>query len=175
MFFDVVRREEADRCHRVLTVIDSAVAAAHPTLTAAMRGYFAAFPDALETRGRARRRTRRRGDQERLRSPVRDAETDHTTSASTGNRSQSWSSAAGGPRHGVVRGSHRPPRCSSIRFPTTVLSQADSGFAVKNGINLFGKKNFVGTFVPPFAVINDSRFLETLSDRATASAASPKR
>ena len=52
-----------------------------------------------------------------------------------------------------------------IRFPTTVLSQADSGFAVKNGINLFGKKNFVGTFVPPFAVINDSRFLDTLSQR----------
>jgi 3-dehydroquinate synthase len=52
-----------------------------------------------------------------------------------------------------------------IRFPTTVLSQADSGFAVKNGINLFGKKNFVGTFVPPFAVINDSRFLESLSHR----------
>jgi 3-dehydroquinate synthase len=52
-----------------------------------------------------------------------------------------------------------------IRFPTTVLSQADSGFAVKNGINLFGKKNFVGTFVPPFAVINDSRFLESLSPR----------
>jgi 3-dehydroquinate synthase len=52
-----------------------------------------------------------------------------------------------------------------IRFPTTVLSQADSGFAVKNGINLFGKKNFVGTFVPPFAVINDSRFLESLSQR----------
>jgi 3-dehydroquinate synthase len=52
-----------------------------------------------------------------------------------------------------------------IRFPTTVLSQADSGFAVKNGINLFGKKNFVGTFVPPFAVINDSRFLESLDPR----------
>jgi 3-dehydroquinate synthase len=46
-----------------------------------------------------------------------------------------------------------------------VLSQADSGFAVKNGINLFGKKNFVGTFVPPFAVINDSRFLESLGRR----------
>jgi len=52
-----------------------------------------------------------------------------------------------------------------IRFPTTVLSQADSGIAVKNGINLFGKKNFVGTFVPPFAVINDSWFLESLSQR----------
>ena len=31
-----------------------------------------------------------------------------------------------------------------------------------NGINAFGKKNFVGTFSPPFAVINDARFLETL-------------
>jgi 3-dehydroquinate synthase len=33
---------------------------------------------------------------------------------------------------------------------------------VKNAINAFGKKNFIGTFAPPFAVVNDSRFLETL-------------
>jgi 3-dehydroquinate synthase len=52
-----------------------------------------------------------------------------------------------------------------IRVPTTVLAQADSGVGVKNGINAFGKKNFVGTFAPPAAVINDSTFLETLSDR----------
>src|SRR5207249_11107222 len=52
-----------------------------------------------------------------------------------------------------------------VRLPTTVLSQADSGIAVKNGVNLFGKKNFVGTFVPPFAVINDAAFLESLSPR----------
>jgi 3-dehydroquinate synthase len=36
---------------------------------------------------------------------------------------------------------------------------------VKNGINAFGKKNFLGTFAPPAAVINDSQFLVTLSDR----------
>jgi 3-dehydroquinate synthase len=53
----------------------------------------------------------------------------------------------------------------AIRIPTTVLSQADSGVGVKNGVNFFGKKNFIGTFVPPFAVINDSRFIETLSLR----------
>lgn len=52
-----------------------------------------------------------------------------------------------------------------VRFPTTVLSQADSGVAVKNGINLFGKKNFIGTFVPPFAVVNDAAFLDTLEFR----------
>jgi 3-dehydroquinate synthase len=50
-----------------------------------------------------------------------------------------------------------------IRLPTTTLSQADGGVGVKNAINAFGKKNFIGTFAPPFAVINDSRFLETLS------------
>jgi 3-dehydroquinate synthase len=52
-----------------------------------------------------------------------------------------------------------------VRIPTTVLSQNDSGVGVKNGINAFGKKNFIGTFAPPFAVINDSDFLATLSDR----------
>lgn len=52
-----------------------------------------------------------------------------------------------------------------IRIPTTVLSQNDSGVGVKNGINAYGKKNYLGTFAPPYAVINDSRFLNTLDDR----------
>ena len=52
-----------------------------------------------------------------------------------------------------------------IRVPTTVLAQNDSGVGVKNGINAFGKKNFLGTFAPPYAVINDSAFLTTLDDR----------
>jgi 3-dehydroquinate synthase len=52
-----------------------------------------------------------------------------------------------------------------VRIPTTTLSQADSGVGVKNGINAFGKKNFVGTFAPPFAVINDFNFLATLEPR----------
>jgi 3-dehydroquinate synthase len=52
-----------------------------------------------------------------------------------------------------------------IRVPTTVLSQNDSGIGVKNGINFFGKKNFLGAFDPPYAVINDAHFLLTLDDR----------
>ncbi|BAB72375.1 3-dehydroquinate synthase [Anabaena sp. FACHB-709] len=52
-----------------------------------------------------------------------------------------------------------------IRIPTTVLAQNDSGIGVKNGVNAFGKKNFLGTFAPPYAVINDSAFLSTLCDR----------
>ena len=52
-----------------------------------------------------------------------------------------------------------------IRMPTTVLAQNDAGIGVKNGINAFGRKNFLGTFSPPFAVINDFSFLATLPSR----------
>lgn len=52
-----------------------------------------------------------------------------------------------------------------VRLPTTVLAQCDAAVGVKNGINAFGKKNFLGSFAPPWAVINDARFLTTLSAR----------
>jgi 3-dehydroquinate synthase len=52
-----------------------------------------------------------------------------------------------------------------VRVPTTVLAQCDGGAGVKNGVNAFGVKNFVGTFAPPFAVVNDARFLDTLPAR----------
>jgi 3-dehydroquinate synthase len=52
-----------------------------------------------------------------------------------------------------------------VRIPTTTLAQCDSGVGVKNGINAFGKKNFIGTFTPPFAVINDCQMLASLSPR----------
>lgn len=52
-----------------------------------------------------------------------------------------------------------------IRMPTTVLAQNDAGVGVKNGVNAFGRKNFLGTFAPPFAVINDLDFLHTLPTR----------
>jgi 3-dehydroquinate synthase len=46
-----------------------------------------------------------------------------------------------------------------------VLAQNDSGVGVKNGVNAFGTKNFLGTFAPPFAVVNDLRLLERLPAR----------
>lgn len=52
-----------------------------------------------------------------------------------------------------------------VRFPTTTLAQDDSGVGVKNGINAFGKKNFIGTFAVPYAVVNDFQFLYTQSER----------
>ena len=57
----------------------------------------------------------------------------------------------------VATTAHRGVRL--IRFPTSTLAQADSGVGVKNGVNLYGKKNFIGTFSVPFAVVNDSSFL----------------
>ncbi|MBI4245556.1 MAG: 3-dehydroquinate synthase [Candidatus Rokubacteria bacterium] len=53
----------------------------------------------------------------------------------------------------------------TVRVPTTVLAQNDSGVGVKSGVNAFAKKNFFGAFAPPFAVLNDRRFLETLGAR----------
>src|SRR5207237_8711978 len=49
--------------------------------------------------------------------------------------------------------------------PTTTLSQDDSGVGVKNGMNAFGKKNFIGAFAVPFAVINDFEMLNSLNPR----------
>lgn len=52
-----------------------------------------------------------------------------------------------------------------VRMPTTTLGQADSGVGVKNGVNMFGKKNFIGAFAVPWAVVNDLTLLDGLSDR----------
>jgi 3-dehydroquinate synthase len=164
VFFDVIRREEADRRHRVLAVIDGKVASAHPSLPRDIRGYFAAFPDALELVASPLVVPGGEAVKNDLAHPLSILK--HINDV--GLDRQSFVAVIGG---GAVLDmvsfaaaiGHRGIRV--IRFPSTVLSQADSGIAVKNGINLFGKKNFVGTFVPPFAVINDSRLLESLSRR----------
>lgn len=59
----------------------------------------------------------------------------------------------------AVGTAHRGVRL--VRLPTTTLSQDDSGVGVKNAINAFGKKNWIGSFSVPFAVINDFKLLET--------------
>ena len=52
-----------------------------------------------------------------------------------------------------------------VRLPTTTLAQADSGVGVKTAINFFGKKNWLGAFAVPWAVINDTALLASLPDR----------
>lgn len=51
-----------------------------------------------------------------------------------------------------------------VRIPTTVLAQNDAAIGVKNAINYKGRKNFIGTFSPPFAVLNDYTLLSSLSE-----------
>jgi len=52
-----------------------------------------------------------------------------------------------------------------VRMPTTVLAQNDAGVGVKTSMDEHGQKNFIGTFAPPFAVVNDFAMLSTLADR----------
>jgi 3-dehydroquinate synthase len=53
-----------------------------------------------------------------------------------------------------------------IRLPSTTLAQCDAGLGVKNAVNLLGIKNLIGTFTPPWAVIDDARFLEDQDERS---------
>lgn len=57
---------------------------------------------------------------------------------------------------------HRGVR--QIRIPSTVLAQNDAGIGIKNGIDAYGSKNFLGCFYPPDLVINDSQLLLSLSE-----------
>lgn len=52
-----------------------------------------------------------------------------------------------------------------VRMPSTVLAQNDAGVGVKNGFNLADKKNLIGTFSPPLAVVNDAALLQNLAER----------
>jgi 3-dehydroquinate synthase len=164
VFVDTVRRLEPDRRHRLLFAIDSHVATAHPTLPAEIDAYVHAHAGSLELVAQPVVVPGGEAVKNDLTHPflllkhINDAGLDR----------QSFLVVIGG---GAVLDmasfaaaiAHRSVRV--VRLPTTVLSQADSGVAVKNGVNLFGKKNFIGTFVPPFAVINDTRFLESLDPR----------
>lgn len=50
-----------------------------------------------------------------------------------------------------------------INIPTTLLGMIDAAVGGKNGINLNGVKNVVGTFYLPEKIIVDTQFLKTLS------------
>ena len=161
---DAFTRLEPSRRHRVLVVIDDHVARAQPALTGRVQDYFAAHsaslelvaPPVLVAGGEA------------VKNDIVHAFGILQRINDTGIDRQSFVAVIGG---GAVLDmvsfaaaiAHRGVRI--VRFPTTVLAQGDSGIAVKNSMNLFGKKNFVGTFVPPFAVINDAEALTTLSHR----------
>jgi 3-dehydroquinate synthase len=149
---------------RALAVVDWALALAQPALVSAIGIYVAAAPEALE-----------------LVCPPLQVEGGEKAKSSWAHVTlvheaierhridrQAYVLAVGGGALLDMVGlaaatAHRGVRL--VRLPTTTLSQADSGVGVKNGINAFGKKNFIGAVAPPFAVINDFQFLASLGPR----------
>ncbi|MDA2928867.1 3-dehydroquinate synthase [Acidobacteria bacterium AH-259-O06] len=164
VFLEAVTRLESDKRHRVLFVIDQNVAAARPQIISEIKGYFAAYSEALELLGEPVRVIGGEGAKDDFAHVIRLVEQVNKRSIDR----HSFMAIIGG---GAVLDvacfaaaiSHRGVR--AIRIPTTVLSQSDSAVGVKSGINLFGKKNFLGTFSPPFAVFNDISFIDTLEHR----------
>ncbi|OGO02348.1 MAG: 3-dehydroquinate synthase [Chloroflexi bacterium RBG_13_52_14] len=49
-----------------------------------------------------------------------------------------------------------------IQLPTTLLAQVDSSIGGKTGVNFVGKKNMIGSFYQPKAIISDIAFLKSL-------------
>jgi 3-dehydroquinate synthase len=161
---DTLTRLEPDRRHRCMVYYDDGLTAAFPDLVTQVEAYAAAHAERMElivaplpvVGG------------EKIKSDLHYVESiqqqlyDHHVDR------HSYVIAIGGgavlDAIGLIAATtHRGIR--HIRVPTTVLSQNDSGVGVKNGVNLFGSKNFVGTFAPPFAVLNDYDFIERLPQR----------
>lgn len=161
---DFFTQQSSELRKKILFVIDSGVADAHPDLLTDIKAYFAQLTDRVELvpelivipGGEISK------NDPALVEQLVDAVDRH------GVDRHSYIVAVGGGSVLDMVGyaaaiSHRGIR--HIRIPTTVLSQNDSGVGVKNSVNYRGKKNFLGTFVPPVAVFNDRDFLITLDDR----------
>jgi 3-dehydroquinate synthase len=157
-------RCEPEHRHRVLPIIDAGLAAAFPELPGWLTAYFTrhaahlelAAPPALIVGGENAKNAPQ--VVARLHALFHEHHLDRHSFALVlgGGAVQDAAGYAAATAHRGLR---------TVRAPTTVLSQCDSGVGVKNGVNLFGSKNFVGTFAPPFAVVSDARFLERLPRR----------
>ena len=152
------------KVHKVLLIVDEALATTQPFLLTRIQAFFEAHADALDLV--AEPLVIEGG--ERTKNSYFHVTEIHSEIDRYHVDRHSYVIAVGGGALLDMAGlaaatAHRGVR--HIRIPTTTLSQDDSGVGVKNGINAFGKKNFIGTFAPPFAVINDYKLLETLSPR----------
>jgi 3-dehydroquinate synthase len=161
---DVLTRLEPARHHRVLAVIDDGVARAWPRLADAVADYARAHAPRLRL---AADPVLVAGG-EVAKNDVEAVTRLQTRFHELGLDRQSFVLIVGGGAVLDMVGyaaatTHRGLRV--VRLPTTVLGQNDSGVGVKNGVNALGSKNLFGSFAPPFAVLNDSRWLETLAPR----------
>lgn len=161
---DAVSRKEPGRRHRLLVVVERQVADVWPGLVAQVEGYVHAHAKALALAGTP---VVVAGGEPVKNDPAALAGLHEVLDARHVDRHSFVVCVGGGALQDLVGYAaatcHRGVRL--VRIPTTVLAQGDSGVGVKNGVNAFGKKNFLGAFAPPFAVLNDRRFLETLPHR----------
>ncbi|HAS83016.1 MAG TPA: 3-dehydroquinate synthase [Verrucomicrobia bacterium] len=163
LLMDTIDRLQENRRHRVQVFIDAGLAAAQPDLARQVTQYIHARQDRIdlvcapqEVPGGEMAKHSRQAAELIMESIARQ----HLCR-------QSFVIAIGGGSTLDIIGLaaslvHRGVRL--IRIPTTVLAQNDSAVGVKNGIDAYGVKNFAGTFAPPFGVLVDFDFLDSLPD-----------
>ena len=160
--FRNILEQAGNHQHRVLVIIDSGVIDNHPTLTTQINSYFSQHKDIMLKTGDC------------FSIPggeiaKQDFETIHQIYQRIADEKicrHSFVVVIGGGAvidavGYAVATAHRGVRL--IRFPTTVLAQNDAGLGVKNAINFENRKNFIGSFSPPWAVISDYNFLRSLN------------
>lgn len=161
---DVLAQDGGEGARKIFFVVDSGVAEQHPQLAAAITRYVEAHAAVMQLSGPITvipGGEQCKNELELIQQLLTAVNTYHI------DRHSYFVALGGGAvldMAGYVASvAHRGIR--HLRIPTTVLSQNDSGIGVKNSVNAFGKKNFLGNFAPPYAVFNDFTFLLTLEDR----------
>ena len=158
---DALTRDGGNRRHRCLVLLDQGVAAAFPRLAEQIGAYFEIHAKALQLVRAPLVLPGGEGIKQSA-APVRRM----LAALRAGNICRhSFCIAVGGGAFLDAAGLaaalfHRGVRF--VRVPTTALAQCDSGVGVKNAINYAGAKNLLGTFAPPWAVLNDADFLDSL-------------
>ena len=161
---DMLALRERDKRHRALVYLDDGLARARPGCAAGIEAYAAAHSRRIELAAPVE--TVAGG--EKIKTELSWIEGIQDRIHGLGIDRHSFVIAIGG---GAVLDAvglatataHRGVR--HVRVPSTVLAQNDSGVGVKNAVNLKGYKNFVGSFAPPWAVLNDFDLLDALPRR----------
>jgi 3-dehydroquinate synthase len=161
---EIIIGDHAGPPRKALVVVDESLAGAQPELIPAIESYFALCPDSLKL---VCSPLVIEGGERAKNSYFHVTEIHSHVEKHHIDRHSYIIGIGGGAMLDVVglaaATAHRGVR--HVRIPSTTLSQDDSAVGVKNGINAFGKKNFIGTFAPPFAVINDFELLHSLPER----------
>jgi len=161
---DTLAEAEPQKIHKAFVVVDESLAKAQPDLINRIESYFRAHADRLKLMGSP---MILEGGERVKNSYFHVSEIQSHLERNHIDRHSYLIAIGGGAILDVVglaaATAHRGVR--HVRIPTTTLAQDDSGVGVKNGINAFGKKNFIGTFCPPYAVINDFSLLTSLPER----------